>query len=96
MYLILTLQVPFNLPIVFSKTDSVFLKEDTFSTIHALGLVSDSTTSWECTGWYKLLGMYCAIHALEYLLRECTEHLFVSFSHSQTIPGKSFGQDAFR
>ena len=29
MYLILTLQVPLTLPSVFSKTDSVFLKEDT-------------------------------------------------------------------
>ena len=42
-FLILTLQIPLTLPSVFSKTDSVFLRED-------LGLVSASTTQWECTG----------------------------------------------
>ena len=50
------------------------------STIHALGLVSASTTPWECTGWYKPEGMYCAIHTPEHLLRECTEHLVLAHS----------------
>ena len=109
MYLILTLQVSLTLPSVFSETDSVFLKEDTqkcvltntcpracISQYTPMGVAS--TPPWECTGWYKPLGVYCAIHTPEHLLREWTEQNRTglgSVSHSQTSPDKGFCQDAF-
>ena len=55
-YSILTLQVPLALLSVFSRTNSVFLKKtprSEYSAIHALGLVSGSTSPWKYSGLYK-------------------------------------------
>ena len=99
MYLILTLQVPLTWQSVFSKTDSVFLKEDTQK------CVFNNTRPRACISQYNPMGVYLLVQALGQVL--CNTHSWASaqrmyrtlgigsFSHSQTSPGKSFCQDAF-
>ena len=61
-----------------------------YSIIHDLGLVSASTTPWECTGWYCVL---CNKHSWISAQRMYRTLGFGSFSHLQTSSG--FCQDAF-
>ena len=83
MSLILTLQVPLTLPSVFSKTDLVFLKEDTQK------YVFNNTCPRACISQYNPIGVYwlvqaldmnSAIHTPEHLLNKCTEHLVLAHS----------------
>ena len=62
MYLNLTLQVPLTLPSVFSKTDAVFLKEDTQK------CVFNDTCPRACISHYNPLGVYWLIQALVHVL----------------------------
>ena len=66
MYLILTLQVPLTLPSVFSKTDSVFLKEDTQK------CVFNNTCPRACISQYNPMGVYWLVQALGHVL--CNTH----------------------
>ena len=63
-----------------------------YSAKHSPGFVSASATPWECTGWYKPKGIYCALHTPKHLLRECTEHLVLAHSaihrQAQALPGR--------
>ena len=93
MYLILTLQVPLTLPSVFSKTDSVFFKEDTQK------CVLTNTCSRACISQYTPMGVYWLVQALGHVL--CNTHSWASaqrmnralglgsVSHSQTSPYKA-------
>ena len=65
-YLILTLQVPLTLPSVFSKTDSVFLKEDTQK------CVLTNTCPRACISQYTPMGVYWLVQALGHVL--CNTH----------------------
>ena len=66
MYLILTLQVPLTLPSVFSKTDSVFLQEDTQK------CVLNNTCPRACISQYTPMGVYWLVQALGHIL--CNTH----------------------
>ena len=99
MYFILTLQVPLTLQSVFSKTDSLFLKEDTKKCLLT------NTCPRACISQYTPVGVYWLVQALEYVL--FNTHSWASaqrmnrilglgsVSHSQTSPDKGFCQDAF-
>ena len=99
MYLIYTLQVPITLPSVFSKTNSVFLKEDTQK------CVINNTCPRACISQYTPMGVYWLVQALGHVLsnthfRESALRMYRtlglgSVRHSQTSPDKSFCQDAF-
>ena len=62
MYLILTLQVTLTLPSVFSKTDAVFLKEDTQK------CVFNNTCPMACISQYNPMGVYWLVQALGHVL----------------------------
>ena len=66
MYLILSLQRPLTLPSVFSKTDSVFLNEDTQK------CVLNNTCPRACISQYTLMGVYWLVQALGHVL--CNTH----------------------
>ena len=99
MYLILTLQVPLTLQSVFSKTDSVFLKEDTQK------FVFNNTCPRACISQYTHMGVHWLVQPLWHVL--CDTHSWPSaqrmyktlglgsVSHLQTSPDKNFCQEAF-
>ena len=58
MFLIFNLKVPLTLPSVFSKTDSVFLKEDTQK------CVFNNTCPRACISQYNPMGVYWLVQAL--------------------------------
>ena len=62
MYLILTLQVPLTFPSVFSKTDSVFLKEDNQK------CVFNNTCHRACISQYSPMEVYWLVQALGHVL----------------------------
>ena len=66
MYLILTLQVPVTLRSVFSKTDWVFLKEDTQQ------CVFNNACPRACISQYTPMGVYRLVQALGHVL--CDTH----------------------
>ena len=66
MYFISTLQVPVTLPSVFSKTDSVCLKEDTQN------CVFNNTCPRACISQYNPMGVYWLVQALGQVL--CNTH----------------------
>ena len=66
MYLIKTLQVPLTLESVFSKTDSVFLKEDTKK------CVFNNTCPRACISQYTPMGVYWLVQALGHVM--CDTH----------------------
>ena len=76
MYLILTLQLPLTLPSVFSKTYSVFLKEDTQK------CVFNNTCPRTCISQYTPMGVYWLVQALGHVLSNT--HSWGLYS---TVPG---------
>ena len=76
MYLILTLQLPLTLPSVFSKTYSVFLKEDTQM------CVINNTCPRACISQYTPMGVYWLVQALGHVLSNT--HSWGLYS---TVPG---------
>ena len=82
MYSILTLQVPLTLPSLVSKTDSIFLKEDTQK------CVFNKTYPRAFISQYNPMGVYWPVKALGHVLcnkhsrisGECTEHLVLAHS----------------
>ena len=65
-YVILTFKVPLTLPSAFSKTDSVFLKEDTQK------CVFNNTCPRACISQYNPMGVYWLVQALGHVL--CNTH----------------------